>query len=477
MPSNSPRSLDTIIDGIHTSSGQVNPAADIRKGPIAAAVWAVCTELARTEEFVGYLQDLYQFENPELIEPDDLFNIGANYGKDPNVGRSTRTTVYFYRLSRPEPGKVYEVPTGTSCSTLDGRFVYGSINFGQMDGNFADTYYSPDDLWYEIPITIEAANVGADYDLPPNTITRILDSLEGFDGCVNKNDVTRQGSDPVDAIQFILNLQNTLQGIGGDLAGKIIDVIQDVDPTGFDDIAFVRSSDYDRFKRNKQLQGRLGYDVYILTDLTDQFLQENTARGGELRIPLDRGPVLSVDYVTVNGSPVVFSFNPETNPALEMSPDGNYEVVLQDPLLPLQSYQVSYLYYSFCWEANESFGDRLSPFETDVLVRLPINREVYIAGEAIVASTGDRDQVLADLRTFTERYLRNPDALDLQRRTFVTVLDPTAYVQNAIAAVTDLSNIKLTSFVRLDDARLPIEFITFDGATEVPILSPNFDVV
>jgi hypothetical protein len=477
MPTNSARSLDSIVQGIKESSGEVNPAADIRKGPLAVAVWAISNELARTEEFVQYLLNLYQYENPELIEEDDLYNIAANYGKDPNAGRATQTVVHFYMLSRPEPGKVYPIPVGSSCSTEDGRFVYSSLNFGQIDGNYADSYYNSTDQWYEIPILVEARNVGSEYDLPPETITRVLDVLEDYDGCINKSDVTRQGSDPVDPIRLINNLQNTLQGVGTDLGGKIIDVIQDIDPTGFSDIAFVPSSDFERFKRNKILQGRLGYDVYVITEVTQQRFQEGTARGGETRIPLDRGPVLSVEYVNVNGSPVAFSFNPETSPALANSPEGTYEVVLSDPLLPLQSYQISYLYYSFCWEANNALSGREAPFQTETLVRIPENREVYIAGEAIVSSSGDREQVLSDLQTFTERYLANPESPELVGRTFVAVLDPGAYVRNAVSSVTNLSDIKLTGFVRLDDARLPIELITFDGATEVPLLSPNFDVI
>lgn len=476
MPVNSPRSVDTIIDSIRTTQEDVNPRADIRKGPLAGVVWSFCNELSRTEEFVGYLQDLHQFENAERIEEDDLYNLAANYGKDPNIGRSSRHQVFFYRYSRPEEGKSYPVDIGTTVSDREGRFNYLSINYGQMDGNYADLYYNANDKWYEIPVMVEAANVGSEYDLPPFSINRILSSLEDYDGCINREDVKRSGSDPVDPIQLIRNLQNTLQGIGTDLGGHIIDVLQDIDPTGYDDIAFVPSSDFERFKRNKSLQGRLGYDIYLITDLLEQHIQNGVARGGEFRIPLERGPVSAVEFVTVNGQPVPFIFNPETNPAIANSPEGTYEVYLTDPLLPLQSYQISFVYYEFCWQGNLAFQGRSTPYQTNVLVRLADPREVYIAGEAIVASTGDREQVLADLRGFTERWIRNPNSTDVSRRKFITLLDPTAYVENAIANVESLSDIKLTGFIRLDIARLPVEIISFDGATEYPFLSPNFDV-
>lgn len=464
------------MESIQGSSRDVNPAADIRKGPLAVVVWALANELTRTEEFVGYLTDLYQFENAERIEPDDLYKIAANYGKDPNAGRATRIEVFFYRWSRPQPGKVYPVDVGTNCGTDDGRFVFSSVNYNQMDGNYADIYYNPAERYYEIPVLVEAVNVGADYDLPPFSVVRILSALEDYDGCVNRDDPRRRGSDPIDPIQLIRNLQNTLQGIGSDVGGHIIDQLQDIDPTGYDDIAFVPSSDFQRFKRNRSLQGRLGYDVYIISDLTEQYIQNGVARGGELNIPLERAPVLAVDYITVDGEPVIFTFNPETNLAVAGSPLGNYTITLPDPLLPLQSYQISYLYYDFVWQGQQSFQGRLTPFKTDVLVRLGNPVEIYIAGEAVISSNSSRSEVISDLRTFTESYIRDPTIPGPTTRKFISVLDPQLYVTTAVASVTGLTKLKLTAFVRLDNARLPVEFITFDGATEYPILSPNFDV-
>lgn len=476
MPSISPRSLDTIMESIRTSAEDVNAAADILKGPLAVVVWSLANELARTEEFVGYLLDLYQFDNAERIEPADLYNLAANYGVDPDAGRSTRIQVYFYRWSRPEAGKVYPVDVGTTCGSQDGRFIYSSINYGQMDGNYADTYYNPDQRRYEIPVLVEAVNSGADYDLPPYTVVRILSALEDFDGCVNYDDPKRKGADRIDPIQLIRNLQNELQGVGSDIGGHVIAQLQAIDPTGYDDIAFVPSSDFQRFKRNKSLQGRLGYDVYVISDATEDYIQNGTARGGELKIPLDHSPVLAVSYVTVDGEPVVFTFEPETNPAVMGSPLGTYSVSLPDALLPLQSYQISYSYYDFVYQGYQSLQGRVTPFRTDTLVRLANPVEIYISGQASISSTGTRDAVIADLRTFTERYIRDPDTPGSTTRRFITILEPTSYVLAAISNVEGLTNLKLSGFVRLDSARLPVETIVFDGATEYPLLGPNFDI-
>ncbi len=476
MPFNSPREVDEIVESVIETTRDINPAVDIRKGPLAVLMWGLVTELSKTEEFVGYLNTLYQLENAENIEDPDLIMLGANYGKDPNVGRATQVTVHVYRYSRPENGSVHTVPAGTAVSTDDGRFVYTALNDAQMDGNFADIYYNSEDQWYEIPVLVEAVAVGSDYDLPPGTITRLLSAVESFDGVINRDDPRRQGSDPVDPVQFVRQLHDTIQGVNFDSAGNIINTIQDLDPTGYDDIAFVSSMDTDVFKRNKTLGGSLGYDIYLISDSVTETQQEGIASGGETEISLEQRPVLSVAFVTVNSIPVSFSFEPDTNSPVRGSPRANDKVKLDVPLLPLQTYQITYVYYDLISQANDVFQGRAGIFGADMLVRLANPVEVLIEVEISVSSTADREEAISDLRSFTERFLRNPDSLDASTRRFIESLDPSSYADAAAAFVEGITNVKINTFIRVDRASMDVELITFDGGTEYPILSPNFSV-
>lgn len=474
MSYTAPRTLDEIIQSARETTRELNPAVDIMKGPLAVLLYAYANDLSRAEEFAGYLQDVYQLDNADLLEDADLIALGRNYGKDPNRGRASQHLVHFYRYTRPEINTTYEIPPGTACSSNDGRFVFTADTGRTMDGNYADIYYSPDDNWYEIPVLVEAVAVGSDYDLPPWTITKVLTALEDFDGCINKSDVRKLGADPVDPIQFIIQLQNTLQGIGTDLAGHTLDILQDIDPTGFDDVAMVPSTDYSIFRRYRSLQGKLGYDVYVISDSTIDYLQEDIAKGGETEIVLERRPVQAVIYVTVNGDPVPFQFNPDTEPELRGSPRANDRVILPVPLLPLQSYQISYSYYDFVWLGNDGLSARQGPFGADVLVRLADPIEVYISGEADISASFDREEVISDIRTFTERYLR--DQNNPTRTRFPTLLDPTEYVDALVGSVNGLDRLRLTGFIRTDNASLAVESIVFNGSTEYPILSANFDI-
>lgn len=477
MPSSSARSVDTIVNSILATMGNINPRLDLRKGPLAVNVWALANELARSEEFASYLAILYSFDNADRIENSDLLMLGSNYGKDPDIGRAARILVHAYRYARPELGKVYPISIGTLFSTPDSRFSYSSINTALMNGNYADTYYNATEQRYEIPVLTEAVATGADYDLPPQSITRILGGLEDFDGCVNKGYVRRQGNESVPPVQFIRQLQNTLQGVGTDCAGKIIDLVQDNDPTGYDDIAFVTSLDFVRFKRTKSLHGVLGYDIYVITDSVEEYLQDGIAQGGETTIPLSKGPVLAVQWVTVNGIAAPFSINLDTDPQFIGSPLSSNSVVLSTPLLPLQTYQISYIYYDFVANSNELFQSRSGPFGADTLVRRASPVEVLINASIVATSSADRQQVLSDLQSFTTTYLRDPSGVDTSRRHFITMLDPGEYVSSARSVVSGLNDLKLTGFIRLDGAYLPVERISFDGATEYPMLSVNSNIV
>jgi hypothetical protein len=477
MPSSTPRSVDAVVSSILATIATVNPRLDVRKGPLAVVVWALANELARSEEFSSYLQILYSFDNADRIENSDLLMIGSNYGKDPDIGRAARTQIHVFRYARPELGQIYPVNIGTLLSTPDGRFVYGSISTAVMNGNYADTYYDSTEQRYEIPVLSEAVATGADYDLPPQSITRILGGLDGFDGCVNKSYVRRQGNEAVPPVQFIRQIQNTLQGVGTDLAGKIVDIIQDNDPTGYDDIAFVTSLDFIRFRRNKSLHGVLGYDIYVITDSVEEDIQDGIAQGGEITIPLDKGPVLAVQWVTVNGVTAPFSVNLDTDPQFQGSPKSLNSVVLSTPLLPLQTYQISYIYYDFVYSSNSLFQARSGPFGADTLVRRARPVEVLIDASVVTTSSADRQQVLTDLTNFTSLYLRDPTGVDTSRRHFVTLLDPSDYIRSARAGVSGLDDLKLSGFIRIDSAYLPVERIIFDGATEYPMLSVSSNIV
>jgi hypothetical protein len=455
---------------------EVDPAIDSRKGPVAVINYGVANELARTEDTADYLRSVYQLANPEILEDDDIVQLGLNYGKDPNIGRATRVLVFLYMLSRPEPTITYTAEVGTLVSSQDGRFVYALLDEATIEGDFADVYFNAEFNRYEVGVLAEAIAVGVDYNLPPFTVNTFATPIDSFDGVENK-DYATGGSDPIDRTQFRNVIWDALRGIGSDLAGSIVNLISDLDPTGFDDISLVPSTDYEHFVRESVLHSKLGYDVYLISNSIRETIQSGFTQGGETSLPLEKKPVLGVRLVTVNGIEVPFSLDSDTNPEYKGSPLADDRVTFTTPLPPAQAYDIRYIYYDFVFDSNEILQDRSRPFETDVLVRRANPVEVIIVAELKSSSTSELEDLINEIRAFTIQYLRDPAAPAAQVATFYELLDPVDYEGSVETAVNGVTDFRLQRFARIDRAFMDIDVVYFDGLTEYPVLSPQFEIV
>lgn len=470
-----PRDVSTYLSDLFTTKDTVAPELDIQKGPLAAMTFMFATEGVRTEALATYLRRLYQLVDPELIDDDDIYQLGLNFGKDPNLAKPSRVTVYFYRFTRPEAGILYTIFEGTQVSTSDGRFVYAAIEETTMNGDLADTYFDADRGWYGIPVRCEAIAVGTDFDLPPETINTITTAQEQFDGCINL-DYAREGTDPLDKFRFRDVIWAAQKGLDRDIVGTFQSILDDLDPTGYDDFSLVPSTDTASFARFGRVEGKLGYDIYLITDQLREGIESGVANGGETSFLLAKRPVSSVISVFVDGTTTAFSFATDTDPRIAGSPRAEDRVQLSVPLLPGQSYEIRYLYYGLVFDFDEGITERESPFGCDVLVRLASAVDVFVAGTVQAFSSANRDEVIEDIRVFTEGYLRNPEEPSTDTRTFVQSLDPSEYQRAVESTVDGVVQFRLTRFARTDSATLPIERIFFDGRTQYPVLSLNFDV-
>lgn len=464
------RDIDTYLTDLVEAMRSLDPTLDIQKGPLAVLLLADAMVGSESEAFTSYLASLYQLSDPSLIRDEDMFELALNFGKDPNIAKVSQVTVYFYRNTRPEAGTTYTANEGTIVSTDDGRFNFTVVTSAEMNGDLADSYFNSARGWYEVPAVCAAVAAGSDYDLPPETINSIQTVQEDFDGCLNF-DYAIQGDDPPDKYQIRDIVWNALQGTNSSAAGQIETVITDVSPTGVDDYVMVPSTNFETFRRLGQTTAKLGYDVYCITDSVQQTIDRGTAAGGETFLPLDNKPVLSVEYVAVDGTTVPFSLTADTSLAWRGSPMANDQVQISMALQPGQVWEIRYLYYDIIYNVHTALQGRSKIFDSDTLVRLADSVDVYIDAQTTSFATADSGTVSDDIRSFTESYLRNPDNPSQAYQQFITSLDPYDYQRAVEATVDGVQDFRLTRFARLDSAVQAIEVITFDGMTEYPILS------
>lgn len=474
MPT-SPRDVVTYLNDLTSSVKQLDSRVDMEKGPIATMAYGFATQGSRTESLSTYLQSLYQFSDPSLIRDEDMYELMLDFGKDPNVAHLAKVTVYFFRNTRPQEGETYYIRTGTIVSTSDGRLSYQVIEERTMNGNIPDVYFNSSEGRYEISAVCEAIAVGTDFNVPPNTINTIRTVQDDFDGCVNKT-YARRGDDPPDKYGQRNIIWNAMQGGNQDVAGQINVLISDMAPTGVDDYEIVTSTDLVNFRRLSTMQGKIGYDVYMITDSIVETTDTGTASGGESFLSFDRKPVVSVQYVAVDGTQVPFSLDVDTSDAFRGSPSANDRVELASALQPGQTWEVSYLYYDVVYGTNSALQSRTKLFGSDVLVRVADTVDIYIAGNVTAFATAELSDVIDDIRAYTQNYFRNPDNPGTPYQKFVRLLDPSDYQRSVETTVNGVQEFQLTRFARLDRATMDIERLSFDGYTEYPVLSVNFDV-
>jgi len=475
MPTSNPRDTDTILDEMDTTTRLVDPGIDTRKGPLSVMYYAHAVELSKTESLSGYLQQVWQLEQADSLEDEDIYQLGLNYGLDANVGSFSKVVVHLFRYSKPADDETIIAEAGTQIGTRDQRFVYTTLEDAEMPGNIANVFYNAEEQRYEIAVNAEAIAVGLDYDLPPTAIDTIITPVEGFDGVINKT-AARGGGDTVDKTQFVRIVQDRLQGISSDVTGFLISTIQDIDPGGFDAVSITNSSEFDIFKRLKTINAKMGYDIYLITDKVAPYLQTYVSAGGETYVKPERTPILAVQSVVVDGTPVSFNVELDTRADTRGSPLANDRITLSNPLLPAQTVEIRYMYYDQVWTSYNLVKDRSRPFGSDVLVRVADPISVRVEGRIKAFSTADRADVVNALQIFTEGYFRNPTSPSSGFRTFVSELDPYSYQKAAEQSIDGLQEFQLTGFARLDFAFLDVEVISFDGRTEYPILHPDFGV-
>jgi hypothetical protein len=467
-----PRTLDEILTSLRNTRGDVDPYADSTKGPMSVLLYCYATGLSRVEQHAAYLSSLYQLEIADAQASDDLNNLGRNYGKNPNVGTPSRVNLTFWKQSRPQAGKLYNIDAGTLASTDDGRYVFSTLRTVIMVGDSADLYYNATTMRYEISVMAEATAVGDDYNIPAGTISSIIGTLMDFDGVINSQQASN-GSDPLTPMQFRNIIWDAMQGLNANIAGNFINVIESIQPAGFDDMRMVPSTNLDVFKRSKLLNGKLGYDIYVLSDLFLDDIYTGVAQGGETEIILPLRPVMSAVYCTVDGVSVPFTFHQDMTSVYAGSPMSSDKIILAAPMLPAQVFEVRYYYYSLIHDAWTAMQGRNSPFKTDVLVRRPNPVPIFIAASISSSGVTDRDSIVRSVKQMTEAYLRNPRSPSSARRVFDSLYDPYEYQNVILSSVNGISNFSLLNFFRMDRAYMDIETITLDGLTEYPILSPS----
>jgi hypothetical protein len=459
------RTAQQIQQSLADSITATNPRIDVAKGPVYdTLLQPVPIELAITEAEQDRLNTLVTLQFGDVATPEEATAISTAFSVAPGLGGPSLCTVTYKAYALPSQD--LPVERGSLVSTLDNQYIYITTERQVLPALQASLYYNATTKAYELTVNIEAQAVGPDYDVAAYSIRNMMTPVQGFDAVENR--IPASGGVLAEDPTTTLNrVQAALAGTTPDSAGGVASDVRDFDTANVGDVAIVFSKDRTLFTRPIN---RPAMDAYVIGLISTATTQSFTAVGGEQAIVLTSVPVLSVDAVTVNGTPVGYAFVSDTSTDYGGSASAGDFVMLDAPVLAHDVVFVSYSYNSLIASLQSQLFNNLDrPFATNVLARQSRKVLVQIVLDVAVLPSFDL--------TRTSNALQGAIYAIVQPGQFVDELSPSDFRDTLKAQVGGLSSINVNTFRRASGSMQDVEVIDFakneESQVDVAFLTIN----
>jgi len=375
------RSKAQVQADLKTEYAQIDPSIDTEKGPVLDQFIKPQSQLTvDVEERQDRTDRLASADFTAAATQDELERMAGTVGAGSPQGEAATGTAFFGTRSRPRAGVTSPIPKGSLVSDEGLSYVYQTTEEGLIDGDYPDNYWNPTKRTYEVEIPIVAVAVGADYNLPPFRVRRILAPITGIDFVENRVRVSG-GIDPGGEEATRARAESKLIGqeLGspGGLAAAVVESYEDAET-----VQVITSANYSLFRRATT---KPGLDIYYSGEDLTTTTEEYTASGGEVTLTPTNKPLTAVTSVTVNGLVVAYELVEDDDPATQGSSSDASYFLFDTPLGVGAVVQMKYTYDSLCAAISEDYaGDDQGLFETSVVVRRSIrmNPKIVISGVA-----------------------------------------------------------------------------------------------
>ncbi len=444
------RTDSEILASLKESLSAADPSIDTEKGPVFNFLLRpVPSELQKTEADAERVAILATLQLDQVTTDEEVAALATSFSIRLGGGKASKTkSQLFFALRRPLEDIV--IDRGNLVGTDDQQFTYFVSEARTMPVNSIDNFFNPQTRRYEILVPCEATAVGPTFDLPPSRVTRIITPIDGIDGTIN-TDYYRGGEEAEDLSNSIDRVRAKLAGLDPETGGGIISDIRNFDSENVRDVSLVYPKDRSLFKR---VTSRPAIDAYVLGSSVDTIEQTVIATGGETQIQIERRPVTEVSSVTVNGTNTAFTFIPDTSREFGGSPRSSDYILLEDPLVALDTVVISYEYNQLLFDLQNDLFSLDRPFDTDVLARKPRDIGLEIALDAVIAASFDTARAFNAI----EASLFSQVESDF----FVDAILPEVVRQNVIDEVGGITQLRFTLFRRTSGGTLDVEPIDLD---------------
>jgi hypothetical protein len=436
-----------LIDSIGTTDGTL----DTVQGPIPdVMIRPQAGRLSIASQEAESLRGLFSLDFQDSATDEEIENALKNFGSSPGVGEKARHVQYFLRFTRPTAD--IEIPPGTLVSNIDGNLTYQVVSGGSILISSMDSFFNPSRNAYEIGLVVEATGTGEEYNLPPLRVNTMVTPVNGIDSTENRVR-SRGGLSAETKEQQADRLKQSLQGINLGAPGGIRTQIKNKLPELVADVAIIQpfEPEFARIVSGPAL------DVYCIGTKIETARDIYTAAGGETSLVLTKKPATNITALTVQGSSGVVDYSLVKDSTFETgnSIQAVESVVLSTPLTAGDTVVIDYEYNALLEDVlSEIFFDGEGfLFQTDVLLRLPMEIKPRIAGQIKTLPSFSATEVeqnvldfLADIFNFTS---------------FIDIVYPEVVRQRVANEVSGVQSFKLTAFYRSTGSLSDIEPLVF----------------
>lgn len=453
------RSAEEIAEDLGRSIEQTDPSWDIDQGPIPDLfIRPIAGQINLAETEAEELRLLFSLQFPDVATEEEIRNALRNYGSEPGVGDRSTHIQYFMRFTRPTSDVL--IPVGTLVSNNSGDLVYRTLNAVTMLADSAESYFNADRGTFEVTTRVEAVGFGEEYNLPAFRVDSLLTEIVGIEATENRSK-SKNGSAEESTVSQSNRLKEAMLGINLNAPGGVKKRIQNGLPGRVSDVSIVKSSD----REFVRIIDKPSFDVYSIGIEPELYSESFDAFGGQTEIILNKKPVLDVQSVTVNNSPVSFEFAPDGTKETQKSLLSN-DVVIVSPLLPTDQVTVTYNYNKLLEDINSQVlnnGEEFL-FEVNYLLRSPI--AVYPVLSAEIKTLPSYD-----FETVQNSILERLEAI-FTFTTFQEIKTAGEVKEDILGNISGIRSFRWTEFRRSSGSLTDIEPILY-GKNEISEFDPT----
>lgn len=439
------RSKTQIIDSVKAAIQDASPQlrVDVDKGPFYyLAAQGVAQPLSEVSADVERLALLSTLQFPSVATDQEAMAVARAFGMTLGSGGYASGVAMAYTGRRPTGTDVLTVPEGSRFTTSSNRGIaFEAVESRSLTANNADIFYNPATRRFELPVRVQAVSAGVNSNISARTLVSVEGSL-GFDGSTNLA-AFRGGSEPQTVRALYDRVRQRLAGLDNFSRGGLVSRIQNLDVDRIQAVSLTYSTEYPYiFYRTPDTQA---VDAWVLnTAQDDTEIETFIATSGQTIFYLNKGPVLYLSAVLVNGSPVSATLVQDTSFELGRSTKEHSYVTLAAPTLVSDVVEVTYGYDTVLNTIQADIDGYLSSdtgalFATDVLIRYPRTVPLTAQITGTVLGSFDPTSVEAEVAAVFGQYLTNGIEADAHIGGFRSPADLRDMIRSQVPGISALS--------------------------------------